>query len=56
MLSGEMARSQITDRVRDADAFRTARASRGARKASSRGAARRIAQTAAAVATWPFKR
>lgn len=56
MLSGEMARSQITDRVRDADAFRTARASRGARKASSRSAARRIVQTAAAMVTWPFKR
>jgi hypothetical protein len=56
MLSGEMAKSQITDRVRDAEAFRTARATRGARKASSRSAARKIVQTAAAMATWPFKR
>lgn len=56
MLSGDMARSQITDRVREADAFRTARATREARQAGARGAARRIVQTASALAIWPFKR
>jgi hypothetical protein len=56
MLSSEMAKSQITDRVRDAEADRTSRATRGARKAEARSATRRILQTAAAAAAWPFKR
>jgi hypothetical protein len=56
MLSSEMAKSQITDRVREAEAFRTSRATSGARRAEARTATRRILQTAAAAAAWPFKR
>ncbi len=56
MLSGEMARLQITDRAREAEAFRATRATRGARRAGARTATRRILQTAAAAATWPFRR
>ena len=56
MLSGEMARSQIADRVRQAELDRSARSTRAARDAHVRSGARRIVRTAAAMAIWPFKR
>ena len=55
MLSGEMARSQIGDRVREAEADRLARSTRRSRAASSRGVTRRIGRAALAAATWPIK-
>ena len=55
MLSGEMARSQIVDRVREAEADRLARSTRRSRAASSRGVTRRIGRAALAAATWPVK-
>lgn len=55
MLSGEMARYQISDRVRQAEADRLARSTRRSRTAHSRGVTRRIGRAALAAATWPIK-
>lgn len=55
MLSGEMARYQIADRVRDAEADRLARSTRRAKVASRQTFARRIGRAAVAVAQWPVK-
>ena len=55
MLSGEMARHQIADRVREAEAARMARAKRKGRAMESRGITRRIGRAALAAATWPIK-
>jgi hypothetical protein len=55
MLSGEMARYQIGDRVREAEAERLARSTRRSRAADSRGVTRRIGRAALAAATWPIK-
>jgi hypothetical protein len=55
MLSGEMARSQIADRVRDAEADRLARSTRRSKAVQSRGLTRRIGRAALAAATWPIK-
>jgi hypothetical protein len=55
MLSGEMARHQIGDRVREAEADRLARSTRRSKAAESRGVTRRIGRAALAAATWPIK-
>jgi hypothetical protein len=55
MLSGEMARYQIADRVREGDAARVARSTRKAKAMESRGITRRIGRAAVAAATWPIK-
>ncbi len=55
MLSGEMARYQIADRVREADAERVARSTRKAKATESRSITRRIGRAAVAAATWPIK-
>jgi len=55
MLSGEMARYQINDRVREAEADRVARSTRRSKAAESRGVTRRIGRAALAAATWPIK-
>ena len=55
MLSGEMARHQIADRVREAEAARVARSTRKGKAMESRGITRRIGRAALAVATWPIK-
>jgi hypothetical protein len=55
MLSGEMARYQIGDRVREAEADRLARSTRRSRAADSRSVTRRIGRAALAAATWPIK-
>ena len=55
MLSGEMARHQIADRVREAEAARLARSTRKGKAMESRGITRRIGRAALAVATWPIK-
>ncbi|HEY7659258.1 MAG TPA: hypothetical protein VIC58_01510 [Actinomycetota bacterium] len=55
MLSGEMARYQIADRVRDAEADRRARTTRRSKAVESRGVTRRIGRTALAAALWPIK-
>jgi hypothetical protein len=56
MLSGEVARYQIDDRIREAEAARTARSSRHGRTLAERGRARRIARTALALVLWPTRR
>jgi hypothetical protein len=55
MLSGEMARYQISDRVREAEADRRARSTRRSKAMESRGITRRIGRAALAAATWPIK-
>jgi hypothetical protein len=55
MLSGEMARHQIGDRVREAEAERLARSTRRSKAAESRSVTRRIGRAALAGATWPIK-
>jgi len=55
MLSGEMARYQIADRVREAEAARTARSTRRVKAVESRSISRRIGRAALAAATWPIK-
>jgi len=55
MLSGEMARYQIADRVLQADAARMARSTRKGKAMESRGVTRRIGRAALAAATWPIK-
>lgn len=55
MLSGEMARHQIADRVREAEADRLARSTRRSKAAESRSVTRRIGRAALAAATWPIK-
>jgi hypothetical protein len=55
MLSGEMARYKIADRVREAEADRLARSTRRVRVAAERGSVRRIGRTVLAAALWPVK-
>ncbi len=55
MLSGEMARYQIADRVRDAEADRMARSTRRAKVASRQTFVRKVGRAALAAAQWPVK-
>lgn len=55
MLSGEMAKYQIADRVREAEAARLAKRTRRARSVDERGFARRVGRAAMAAALWPVK-
>ena len=55
MLSGEMARYQISARVREAEADPRARSTRRSKAMESRGITRRIGRSALAAATWPIK-
>jgi hypothetical protein len=55
MLSGEMARYQIADRHREAQAERLARSTRRSKAAEGRSFTRRIGRAAIAAATWPIK-
>lgn len=55
MLTGEMAKYQIQDRVREAEAFRRNRSTRTGRRGAERSRARRIASHALAAVLWPVK-
>ena len=55
MLSGEMARYQIADRVREAEVARMGRSTRKGKAMESRSVTRRIGRAALAAATWPIK-
>jgi hypothetical protein len=55
MLSGDMARSQIADRMREAQADRLARSTRGSRMSARTGAARRVGRAAIAAVLWPVR-
>lgn len=50
-----MARQQIADRIRDAEADRIARATRRSRALDERSIPRRFARTAIATVLWPVK-
>jgi len=55
MLSGDMARYQIADRVREAEADRRARSTRRSKMADERGITRRIGRAAIAAVVWPVR-
>lgn len=55
MLSGEMARLRIADRVREAEADRLARATRSSQIAHERSATRRFGRAAVAAVLWPVR-
>ena len=55
MLGGEMARYQIADRVREAEAGRVAKTTRRAKAADGRTFGRRVGRAALASALWPAK-
>lgn len=55
MLSGDMAKYQIADRVREAEATRLARSTRRGRKLEAHDFARRVGHAALAAALWPIR-
>ncbi len=55
MLTGEMAKYQIQDRVREAEAFRMNGSTWARRRRAERGRAPRIAAPALAAVLWPVK-
>jgi hypothetical protein len=55
MLTGEMAKYRIDDRVRAAQADRLARSTRAGRAANARGGVRRIGTAIAAALMWPIR-
>jgi hypothetical protein len=55
MLSEEMARYRIADRVREAEAERRARQTRRSKMADERSIGRRVSRAAAAVVLWPVR-
>ncbi len=55
MLTGEMAKYRIDDRVRAAQADRVARSTRAVRTADAGSGARRVVSTIAAALLWPIK-
>jgi hypothetical protein len=55
MLTGEMARYRIDDRVRAAQAHRLARSTRAGRTADARNGASRVASAIAAALLWPIR-
>jgi hypothetical protein len=55
MLSGDMARYQIADRVREAEGERRARSTRRSRMTDERSFSRRIGRAAIAAVLWPVK-
>jgi hypothetical protein len=55
MLGGEMAKYQIADRVREAEAERRARQTRRSRMADERSLSRRVGRAALAAVMWPVR-
>jgi hypothetical protein len=55
MLTGEMAKYRIDDRVRAAQTDRLVRSTRAGRTADARSGARRVASTIAAALLWPIR-
>jgi hypothetical protein len=55
MLTGEMAKYRIDDRVRAAQADRLAGSTRAGRNADARSGARRVVSTIAAALLWPIR-
>jgi len=55
MITEEMARQQIRDRVREADAFRRSRSTRRGRELERRSAARKVYVSFVAALSAPFR-
>lgn len=55
MLSGEMAKYQIADRIREAEAERRVRMTRRSRMADERSFSRRVGRAAIAAVVWPVR-
>jgi hypothetical protein len=55
MITGDMAREQIADRVREADAFRRTRATRQGRQQDRRAIARKVYSGFVAALAAPFR-
>jgi hypothetical protein len=55
MISGDMAREQIRDRVREADSFRRSRSTRSAQLHDRRVAARKVYSGFVAILATPFR-
>jgi len=55
MITGDMAREQIADRVRDADAFRRSKATRRVRQLDRRATARKVYSGFLAALTGPLR-
>jgi hypothetical protein len=55
MLTGEMARYRIDDRIRAAQGDRLARSTRIGRTANARNGARRVVSAIAAALLWPIR-
>jgi hypothetical protein len=55
MLTGEMARYRIDDRIRAAQGDRLARSTRTGRTADARNGARRVVSAIAAALLWPIR-
>lgn len=55
MITGDMAREQIADRVREADAFRRSRATRRGKQLDRRSVARKVYSGFMAAIATPFR-
>jgi hypothetical protein len=55
MLTAEMAKYRIDDRVRETQADRLARSTRAGRTADARSGTRRVVSTIAAALMWPIR-
>ena len=55
MFTGEMAKYQIQDRIREAEAYRAARSTNAGRAAARQSRIRKIASSALAAVLWPVK-
>jgi hypothetical protein len=55
MITGDMAREQIRDRVREADSFRRSRTTRTAQRHDRRAAARKVYSGFVAALAAPFR-
>ena len=55
MITGDMAREQISDRVREADSFRRSRTTRTAQRHDRRAAARKVYSGFVAALATPFR-
>lgn len=55
MLTGEMAKYQIQDRVREAEAYRAAKSTNAGRAAERQSRVRKIASSALSAVLWPIK-
>lgn len=55
MLSGDMAKYQIADRIREAESERRSRSTRRSKMADEHGVTRRVTRAAIAAVVWPVK-